>query len=166
MSLVHTYSLPTYLPTYANKKKLEQSKPISSEPTLTTQYNITNHDSPTARYLSGLYPPDQSHRKDHDQGIVHLFVAVYRLCVSYRPGKEPQIKESKDRTATEQDCIGAKISPRFSLDPRPLSLHDIIPTSVQFFACSCVLISACTSLLELLPLLFESSVLTIDHVLC
>lgn len=110
MSLVHTYPRK-------QEKKLEQSKPISSEPTLTSQYNIANHDSPTARYLSGLYPSDQRRRKDHDQGIVHLFVALYRLCVSYRPGKKPQIKESKDRTTTEQDCIGAKISPRLSLDP-------------------------------------------------
>ncbi|EWG43919.1 hypothetical protein FVEG_05178 [Fusarium verticillioides 7600] len=42
----------------------------------------------------------------------------------------------------------------------------IIPTSVQFFACLCVLISACASLLELLPFLFESSAPTTDHVLC
>lgn len=108
MSFVHTY---------ANKKKLEQSKRRSSQPALTTQYSITNHDSPAARYFPGLYSSDQHRRTGLTTKASAIYLLPYIDFVSYRPGKKPQIKESKDRTATEQDCIGAKISPRIQLGP-------------------------------------------------
>lgn len=108
MSFVHTY---------ANKKKLEQSKRRSSQPALTTQYSITNHDSPAARYFPGLYSSDQRRRTGLTTKASAVYLLPYIDFVLYRPGKKPQIKESKDRTATEQDCIGAKISPRIQLGP-------------------------------------------------
>lgn len=130
MSLVHTYPRK-------QEKNWNKASPYHQ-----SQHSPRNTISPITIALPLVTFRDYMHQINVAGRITTKASFIYLLpyidfCVSHRPGKKPQIKESKDRTATEQDCIGAKISPRFSLDPSfvPSRHHTHISPILCLFVC-------------------------------